>query len=288
MKKFMYRIILTLCAAYLTGCSTEAKVTPGNSTFPMSTETPAETTAPEITEPETETTTAPPETTAAAKEVSVSMETLIRNETLHITYPRLSGLKDSAAEKQWNDRFQSEAQAAAERFADGTVFSGTWEMVSGSARIISLVHHTETTAPDAKDPVRSLVTCNIDSVTGRAVTLPTLCDTNSIAADLAAVTDAENTAYTITNPDGTDVTSEITMEALVRLHSKFTSGPNSKDIKTALVRLLNHMDYDGDNEVSGYSYWKDGNLHLIFSYESAAYDYIDILVKDAHRTISTK
>lgn len=290
MKKRIVLITLILSLYALTGCSRQAQVTPGATTDPVTTEAPAATQAPETAAPET---TAPPETTASVKDVTISVETMTENETVRITYPSLSGLKDSKQEKTWNDFFFEEARKEAEALEEGSVYACSWEVVSGTARLISLVQKTQLTAPAAADPVYGLKTYNLDSSTGKAVRLFQLCDINAIAADLAAADEAvakgeANTAYTATAPDGTDVTAHVTMDELLELHSKFVTGPQASETKGGLIRLLNSVDYDGGNAVSGYSYWKEGILHLVFSYTHAVGDYVDIQIKDAHRNTSVK
>lgn len=280
MKKHVFMITLILSLLSLTGCSQKAQVIPETSAAEASTES-TPTSAPETTPAET--TAAVPQTTVAAREVTVSTETLTDEENIHITYPRLSGLKDEKQEIAWNDFFQKDAQKTADELEEGSVISCTWETVSGSARIISLIKRTELTTPDGAYPTVSLETYNIDSSTGKSVRLFQLCDVNAIAKDLA-----DGNLVNITAPDGTDVTEQVTMVMLLELHSQFTFGPGSSDTQTALARLLNKVDYDGENAVSGYSYWKDGVLHLVFSYQHAVGDYIDIQIKDAHRSDSTK
>lgn len=291
MKKRILSISVTLCLALLSGCACQAEVTTtadlaaGTSQETSSAEAPQTTAVPE--------TTAALETTAAARGVTVSIETLTDEENIHITYPVLSGIPDASQETFWNDFFLEDARSMAADPEDGTVLTCTWLVTSGSARILSLVKKTELSAPGAAHPTVSLESYNIDSQTGKAMRLSQLCDTNAIAADLAGADDtaaqgSTDTVFTVFAPDGTDITGQVTLKDLLQAGSRFTSAPDSSDTKTALTRLLNHMDYDGQNEVSGYTYWKEGVLHLVFPYTHAAGDYVDILVKDAHRNNTAK
>lgn len=284
LKKSIFIISLISCLAVAVGCSCsqEAQVTPAITTEETTTEAPEATTAPATTEvPDT---TEAPETTATVKEVTVSLTTLVSDETASISYPVLSGLSDSSKETKWNDYFVKDAQDLLDSLEAGDTVTSSWQVVSGSARVMSLVKKTAYTAADSPYPVYSLETLNIDTNTGSAMRLSQLCDTTAIAADIA---EKEN-ACTVTAPDGTDVTEDLNLEVLIDLNSRFVGSPAPSDTAKALTRILNQVDYNGDTQVSGYSYWKDGVLHIVFPYIHAVGDYIDLEIKDAHRTSSTK
>lgn len=299
MKKQILTVSLCLGLAAMAGCSCTSAADATTASFPetspVGTETPAATTAPADSMPETTVpdTTPAPETTAALKNVTVSTATLSSDEKNHIIYPVLSGLSDSAQETFWNDLFQKEAQAAADALAEGSSLTITWQTSPGSAHLLSLVGRTQIISPETGAIIYRLTAYNIDSDTGKAVRLSQLCDTNAIAADLAAGDEGaaqtgKNNAYVMEGPDGTNLTGQVTMQDLVERHSQFSQAPGSSDLKTRLARLLNRMDYDNGKAVSGYSYWEDNLLHLVFSYDEEIADYVDITIKDAHRGKSTK
>ncbi|MBQ9166259.1 MAG: hypothetical protein IJX71_04970 [Oscillospiraceae bacterium] len=290
MKKRILSIILaTAIAATAVGCSCNqpAQVTPSGTDPVETTEAPA----PETTEaPETEVpTTEAPETTAAVKDVTISMEVYKEEEGIKITYPVLDGLKSESTQKEWNDLFFDMAAEAAQYLVAGDKYTSTWEVTSGTARVISLVNCAVLTDADGKT-TRTLVAYNIDSSTGQAKTLSQLCDVAAIAADLAAADAAvakkeTNTAYSVVDAEGNDFTSKFTCEGLLDLNKKLITGPAASDVKAGLTRLLGYVDTD---KLEAYSYWKDGVLHLVFPYTQAVTDYIDIEVKDAHRTSTSK
>ena len=292
MRKGIISITLTLfCLLALAACSCAAEditvVTEAPSVVPA-TEAPA-------TEPATEPpTTAAPETTAAEPEFSVSLEGLTAPEGSNITYPQLTGLGDADETTRWNDYFRQEADQTAADLAEGDTVTVSWRLASQSTRLASLVKITELTVQDAAYPTVSLVSYNIDPSTGDSVRLYQLCNTNSIAADLiaadkAAADGGEQTAYTVSAPDGTDVTRHITMEGILDMYEEHIANRASKSDEAALAELLNQMDFDGKNPSAvGCSYWQDGVLHLVFPYIHAVGDYIDIAVKDAHRSSNTK
>lgn len=300
MKKQILTVSLCLGLAAMAGCSCSSPADATTASFPETspavTETPAATTAlptesvPETTLPET---TSSPETTAALKNVTVSTAALPGDSAKHVAYPVLSGLGDSSQETFWNDLFQKEAQAAVDALTEGSTLIMTWQTSPGSAHLLSLVGRTQVTSPEMEAVTYGLTAYNIDSDTGKAVRLSQLCDTSAIAADLAADDEGaaqtgKNNAYTMEAPDGTNLTGQVTMLDLVEHLSQFSQAPGSKEVKTRLARLLDRMDYDNGKEVSGYSYWEDNLLHLVFPYDKEVADYVDITVKDAHRSKSTK
>ncbi|MBP3701730.1 MAG: hypothetical protein J6I64_07560 [Lachnospiraceae bacterium] len=293
MKKRIFTIV-TISALALTAagcsCSQPAQVTPSGTEAVQTTEAPApETTA----APETEApTTAAPETTAAVKDVTISVETYKDEASVKITYPVLSGLKDESLQKKWNDLFFADAHSDAEYLVAGDTFTSTWEVASGTARVISLVKTTLLTDADGKTE-RTLVAYNIDSTNGQMKRLTQLSDVNAIAEDLAKAAAAlekgqANNAYILYDAEGKDITAEISLTDLLAHYKSLITGPAAGDVQAGLIRLLSYVDYTDNGQIAGYSFWRDGVLRLVFPYDAAISDYIVIEVKDAHRTSTSK
>ncbi len=292
-KRFLSIIIagtITLTAAGCS-CSQPAEVTPGGTEGLITT---TEAPAPETTEaPETEApTTAAPETTAAVKDVTISLETLKEEEKIRITYPVLDGLSEESLQKKWNDLFFADARSDAEYLVEGDSFTSTWEVASGTARIISLVKTTVLT-DDEGHTKRTMEAYNIDSKNGQMKRLSQLSDVNAIAKDLAAAAKAladkkENTAYVIYDAEGKDITAKLSLGDLLTHYKSLITGPASKDLQAGLVRLLGNVDYTDNGPIAGYSVWRGSALQIVFPYDAEISDYIIIEVKDAHRSSTSK
>ena len=294
MKKHMITLI-TIGVLALTatgcGCSKPATVTPGT-TDPVITTTEAP--APETTKaPETEApTTAAPETSASVKDVTISVETYREAEGVKITYPVLSGLSDASLQTKWNDLFFNDARSDAEYLVEGDKFTSTWEVTSGTARIISLVKTTVLTDADGKSE-RTMVAYNIDSNTGQMKRLTQMADVNAIASDLAKAANAlskgeANNAYLIFDADGNNITDKVSLSDVLTFYKSLITGPAAKDLQAGLTRLFGYVDYTDNGKVAGYSYWANGVLRVTFPYDGETSDYIIIEIKDAHRTSTSK
>ena len=289
-KGIVVTVLVLVCALALSACSCsseEAVIITEAPTKAPSTEAPtqAPTQAPETT---------PAETASAAPEFAVSLESYEAPEGSDISYPRLTGLRNEEDTASWNDYFRRDAAQAAEGLSEGDTVTVSWRLASQSSRLASLVKITKTTVQGAAYPTVSMISYNIDPSTGDSVRLHQLCSTNSIAADLIAADKAvadggTQTAYTAAAPDGTDVTRHITMEGLLDMYEQYITNRAAKSDEAALAELLNQMDFDGSSvSAVGCTYWQDGTLHLVFPYIHTVGDYIDITVKDAHRSSNTK
>ena len=292
MKKHMLTLIaISTLALTATGCSCSqpATVTPTTTEAQITTEAPA----PETTKaPETEApTTEAPETTAAVKNVTISVETYKENDTIKITYPVLSGLSDTNLQSKWNDLFFADARSDAEYLVEGDSFTSTWEVVSGTARIISLVKTSVLTDADGK-VTHSMIAYNIDSSNGQMKRLSQLSDINAIAKDLASMVSSKdgavNTAYILYDDLGNDVTATISLNDLLTHYKGMITGSAAKNVQSGLARLLSYVDYTDNGQVSGYSFWNGGVLRIIFPYDATTSDYLILEVKDAHRTNTSK
>ncbi len=291
-KGIAFTVLSITCALVLSACSCAADepvvITQPSTTQAPSTEAPTQepaTAAPETTASET---------TASEPEFAVSLVSYEAPEGSDISYPQLTGLRSESDVTRWNDYFRQDAASTAEGLSEGDTVTVSWRLSSQTSRLASLVKITETTVQDAAYPTVTLTSYNIDPSTGDSLRLHQLCSTNSIAADLIAADKAAadgeaQTAYTVTAPDGTDVTRHITMEGLLDMYEEFIPNRAAKSDEAALAELFNQMDFDGKNPSAvGCTYWQDGTLHLVFPYIHAVGDYIDIAVKDAHRSSNTK
>ena len=292
MKKHMIALItIGTLALTATGCSCSkpATVTPGTTDPVITTEAPA----PETTKaPETEApTTAAPETSAAVRDVTISIETYKEEDGIKITYPVLSGLSDTSMQSKWNDLFFNDARSDAGYLVAGDSFTSSWEVVSGTARLISLVKTSVLTDADG-NVQRAMKAYNIDSSTGQMKRLSQLSDINAIAQDLANVASTKdgvsNNAYILYDAEGHDVTATVSLNDLLAHYKGMITGAASKNVQSSLVRLFNQVDYIDNGQIAGYSFWKGGVLRIIFPYDAEISDYLILEVKDAHRNNTSK
>ena len=216
----------------------------------------------------------------------VSFETLIDENHIKVTYPVLSGLTDENAQKDWNDYFLQSAQLSTEDLLENSQGEWTWDIATQTDSFLSLLQTSYWDGEGSAHPWSGCSSYNINLATGASVRLRDICDTDAIAADLVAQSSGNQTGkYTVAAPDGTDVTDYVTIDDVVAQNAPdlTTDIPEGKNVSQATVKeLLDQVDYDKQDSVSGYSYWKDGQLHLVFLFYHAVGDYVDIAVTDAH------
>lgn len=241
---------ILLAALLLTGCGAAA---PSSGT--------ARSTAASSAQPAASDSAADDSTLTSTDGYTISRITLLHSGNRNIQYLRLDGLANTEAQDRWNTYFLDAAAGDKTQTTPQDTVSDSFSVKTADDSRISVMEQSEYYYSGSAHPFLNVVTLNLDPATGALQSLPLWCDTEALAKAILA-----GEGCTLTAMDGTTPLELSELESL-----------NGFSDEAGLRQVLDGFDFrenaGKDDVTTGWSYWEDGTLHLLFPATHAVGDW---------------
>ncbi|MDF2821198.1 MAG: hypothetical protein K0R15_1639 [Clostridiales bacterium] len=186
---------------------------------------------------------------------------------IRVVYPRISGLENVELEEQVNRVLEEFATKNIENYSEDDTYEMDFEVVTQTNEMISIIMRGYQNVVGAAHPSAFVGSLNVDLVNGKIVRLADIENVDEIAQKII-----DNTGLVIRDIDG-NVIEGIFKDAVDDYLSMYT--------KERLVEELSGFDIDIETNswAEGYSYYKDGKLHIYLGVPHAIGDFVDIEVE---------
>lgn len=184
---------------------------------------------------------------------------------IKLHYPQISGLKDIQLQNKCNEVLKYYAMGNMENFTSKDTYELNYEVATQSKDMISIVLKGYASLADSLHPNAVVYTLNVDLKKGRIVRLQDQVELNDLAKKIIDKSWSE--FYSL---EGEKLDGE--WENAIENHLlQYTT-------ESLEAELKNYDITDNLEEGAyGYSYYKDGNLHIFMSVPHALGDFIEIV-----------